>query len=1194
MAESGAPFAHLHVHTEYSMLDGAARLKDLFAEVKNQGMTHVAMTDHGNLFGAAEFHKKAKEAGITPVIGIEAYVAPEDRANQQRILWGQPHQKSDDVSASGAYLHKTIWARNNEGLHNLFKLTSRSYAEGWLVKWPRFDKELISEHAAGLMATTGCPSGDVQTRLRLGQHEEAVKAAAEYQDIFGKENYFLELMDHGLDIERRVRDGLIEIGKKLGIPPVVTNDSHYSKESDATAHDLLLCIQTGKTLADADRFKFDGSGYYVKSPQEMYAVRTDDVWQEGCRNSQLLIADRVDTTGMFEFVNLMPRFPIPAEFDSENALFEHAVWEGMAKRYPNGIADDRRKQAEYELGIIIQMGFPAYFLVVADFINWAKSNGVAVGPGRGSAAGSIVAYAMGITDLDPLDHGLIFERFLNPERISMPDIDIDFDERGRADVIRYVTQKWGSDKVAQIITYGTIKAKAAIKDSTRVLGYPYAVGDRITKAFPPAVMGKDIPLKGIFDEEYPRYGEAGDLRNLYNTEPDVKKIIDTAQGIEGLIRQPGVHAAGVIMSAEPLTDHIPVWTRHADGAVITQFDYPTCESLGLLKMDFLGLRNLTIMADAVAMIEENRGQKINLLQLPLTDKPTYDLLTRGDTLGVFQFDSSGYRTLLRQMKPDNFEDISALGALYRPGPMGVNSHTNYALRKNKQQDITPIHPELEEPLREILEPTYGLIVYQEQVQRAAQILAGYTLGQADLLRRAMGKKKKEILDKEFKPFHAGCRERGYSDKAIQAVWDVLVPFAGYAFNKAHSAAYGLVSYWTAYLKANYPAEYMAAVLTSVGDDKDKSALYLSEARRMGVKVLPPDVNASIATFAAVGADVRFGLAAIRNVGANVVEAIVATRKSKGEFTSFADFLRKVPAVVCNKRVIESLVKAGAFDSFGHPRKGLALIHEQAVDSVIDLKRNEAIGQDSLFGGDEQAEAAFEVAVPDAEWDKKTRLNFEREMLGLYVSDHPLLGIEHLIANGTDISVAELMATAEDGEEDDDRPLDRGGRNDGQMVKIGGILSGVTRKVTKKGDTWAAATLEDLGGAIEVLFFPNSYQLYATAIADDAIVIVKGKVDRREDVPKLIAMDMTIPDLTTGADGAAPVVLQLPVTKCVPPVVEQLREVLRTHPGTTEVHLRLRGNQKTTVVRLDDKLRVTPGPALHADLKQLLGPSCIAS
>ncbi len=1198
------PYAHLHVHTEYSMLDGAARLKELFKEVTAQGMTHVAMTDHGNMFGAAEFHRQAKEAGITPVIGIEAYVAPEHRGNKNRVLWGQPHQKQDDVSASGSYLHKTIWARNNEGLHNLFKLTSRSYAEGWLTKWARMDKEIIAEHSAGLMASTGCPSGELQTRLRLGQEAEALRAAAEYQDIFGKENYFLELMDHGLDIERRVRTGLLEIGKKLGIPPVVTNDSHYSKESDAQAQELLLCIQTGKTLADADRFKFDGTGYYIKSPAEMYAVRTDDIWREGCRNSQLLVADRVDTSGMFEFVNLMPRFPIPEEFESEDALFADEVWKGMAKRYPDGIDDTRRKQAEYEISIICQMGFPAYFLVVADFINWAKNNGVAVGPGRGSAAGSIVAYAMGITDLDPLVHGLIFERFLNPERISMPDIDIDFDERGRADVIRYVTQKFGSDKVAQIITYGTIKAKAAIKDSTRVLGFPYALGDRITKAFPPAVMGKDIPLKGIFDEEYPRYGEAGDLRNLYNTEAEVKQIIDTAQGIEGLIRQPGVHAAGVIMSAEPLTDHIPVWTRHQDGAVITQFDYPTCEDLGLLKMDFLGLRNLTIMADAVKAIEANRGIKIDLLSLTLDDKPTYDLLTRGDTLGVFQFDSSGYRTLLRQMKPDNFEDISALGALYRPGPMGVNSHTNYALRKNKQQDITPIHPELEEPLKEILEPTYGLIVYQEQVQRAAQILAGYTLGQADLLRRAMGKKKKEILDKEFKPFYAGCKERGYSDAAIKAVWDVLVPFAGYAFNKAHSAAYGLVSYWTAYLKANYPAEYMAAVLTSVGDDKDKSALYLSESRRMGVKVLPPDVNASVATFTAVGEDVRFGLAAIRNVGVNVVDAIVATRKSKGEFTSFADFLRKVPAVVCNKRVIESLIKAGAFDSFTHPRKGLALIHEQAVNSVIDIKRNEAIGQDSLFGGDEEADAAFEVAVPDTEWDKKTRLNFEREMLGLYVSDHPLLGIEHVIAKDTDISVAELMGAAEeDGDADEeDRPqapvpqpaVAQRGRGDGQIVKIGGILSGVTRKVTKKGDAWAAATLEDLGGAIEVLFFPTSYQLYATAIADDAIVIVKGKVDRREDVPKLIAMDMTIPDLSIAADGTAPFVLNLAVTRCVPPVVEQIRDVLRTHPGTTEVHLRLRGNQKTTVVRLDDKLRVTASPALHADLKQLLGPSCIAS
>jgi DNA polymerase-3 subunit alpha len=1181
------PYAHLHVHTEYSMLDGAARLKELFKEVQAQGMTHVAMTDHGNMYGAAEFHRQAKDAGITPVIGIEAYVAPGHRTNTNRILWGQPHQKKDDVSASGAYLHKTIWARNKEGLHNLFKLTSRSYAEGWMVKWPRFDKELIAEYAGGLMASTGCPSGELQTRLRLGQEKEALESAAQYQDIFGKENYFLELMDHGLDIERRVRDGLLEIGRKLNIPPVVTNDSHYTREEDASAQELLLCIQTGKTMADEDRFKFDGTGYYIKSASEMYGIDSSDYWLEGCRNSQLLIADRVDASGMFEFVNLMPRFPIPEGFSSEDELFADAVWKGMDRRFPNGYDEEHRKQAEYEIGIISQMGFPAYFLVVADFINWAKDNGVAVGPGRGSAAGSIVAYAMGITDLDPIPHGLIFERFLNPERISMPDIDVDFDERGRADVIRYVTQKWGADKVAQIVTYGTIKAKAAIKDSTRVLGFPYALGDRITKAFPPAVMGKDIPLSGIFDKDHPRYNEAGELRTMYETEPDIKQVMDTAKGIEGLIRQCGVHAAGVIMSAEPLTDHIPVWTRHQDGAVITQFDYPTCEGLGLLKMDFLGLRNLTIMADAVKAIEANRDIKLNLLELELTDKKAYELLARGDTLGVFQLDGGPMRSLLRMMKPDNFEDISAVLALYRPGPMGVNSHTNYALRKNGLQEITPIHPELEEPLKDILEPTYGLIVYQEQVQKAAQILAGYSLGQADLLRRAMGKKKKEILDKEFVPFQKGCRERGYSDKAIQAVWDVLVPFSGYAFNKAHTAGYGLVSYWTAYLKANYAPEYMAALLTSVGDDKDKSALYLSECRRMGVKVLPPDVNHSVATFTAVGEDVRFGLAAIRNVGANVVEAIIAARKSKGEFTSFSDFLNKVPAVVCNKRVIESLIKAGAFDSFGNDRKGMLVVHEQAVDSVIDLKRNEAIGQDSLFGGDAEAESVFEVAIPSGEWDKKTRLNFEREMLGLYVSDHPLLGVEHIIARDSECSIAELT-----GDSDEDRPAFSTGRDGAQIVKVGGILSGVQRKVTKQGNQWAAATLEDLGGAMEVLFFPQTYQLYATVIAEDAIVIVKGKVDRRDDVPKLIAMDVTIPDLTV-TDGA-PFVVSLPMVRCVPPVVEQLRDVLRTHPGNTEVHLKLRSPQRTTVVRLDDKLRVTASPALHADLKQLLGPACISA
>jgi len=588
------------------------------------------------------------------------------------------------------------------------------------------------------------------------------------------------------------------------------------------------------------------------------------------------------------------------------------------------------------MGVIERMGFCGYLLVVADFIMWAKRNGIRVGPGRGSAAGSIVSYAMGITDLDPIAFGLMFERFLNPERVSMPDIDIDFDERRRGDVIRYVTDKYGDDRVAQIITYGTIKAKAAVKDAARVLGFPYALGDRITKAFPPAVMGKDVPLSGIFDPDYPRYGEAGEIRALYEAEPDVKQVLETARGLEGLIRQAGVHAAGVIMCSEPLLDHVPVWKREADGAIITQFDYPSCEDLGLLKMDFLGLRNLTILDDALAGIAANRRVTLDLQSLPLDDKPTYDLLARGDTLGVFQLEGGPMRALLRSMRPDRFDDISAVNALYRPGPMGANAHNDYADRKTGRKPVVPIHPELAEPLADILDDTYGLIVYQEQVLLIAQKLAGYSVGKADLLRKAMGKNNKEILDAEFEPFAVEMRANGYSEGAIKPIWDILVPFSDYAFNKAHTASYGLVAYWTAYLKANFPAEYMAALLTSVAGDKDKSALYLSECRRMGIKVMPPDVNASAAYFTPVGTDIRFGMAAVRNVGSAVVESIVDARTAKGAFTSFSDFLRKVPVNVCNKRVIESLIKAGAFDSFTSGGSTLMPIRRHSARYTADL------------------------------------------------------------------------------------------------------------------------------------------------------------------------------------------------------------------------------------------------------------------
>ncbi|WP_129339214.1 DNA polymerase III subunit alpha [Cellulomonas endophytica] len=1183
MASSGGAaddFVHLHVHTEFSMLDGAARVDDLFAEAQRLGQRAVAITDHGYLFGAFDFWKKSKAYGIKPIIGVEAYVTPgTSRFDQTRVRWGEQHQASDDVSARGAYTHMTLLARTTAGMHNLFRMSSLASLEGQMGKWPRMDRDLLQTYSDGLIATTGCPSGEVQTRLRLGQWDEAVRAAGELQDVFGKENLYVELMDHGLDIERRVVKDLRRLADAIGAPVVATNDLHYTKHEDSVAHEVLLCVQSGSTLADPDRFKFDADQFYLKSAAEMRRVWAEV--PEACDNT-LLIAEQCEIDFNTD-ANFMPRFPTPAG-ESEDSWFVQEVERGLQRRYAGSIPDDVRKQAEYETGVITSLGFSGYFLVVADFINWAKEQGIRVGPGRGSAAGSMASYAMGITELDPLRHGLIFERFLNPERVSWPDVDVDFDERRRGEVIRYVTEKYGEDRVAQIVTYGSIKAKQALKDASRVLGFPFAMGERLTKAMPPAVMGKDIPLTGIFDTGHERYAEAEEFRQLVATDPDVARVVETARGLENLKRQWGVHAAGVIMSSEPLLDILPIMKRPQDGAIITQFDQPGSEALGLIKMDFLGLRNLTILDDALDNIVANGKEPLQIETIGLEDGPTYELLQRGDTLGVFQLDGGPMRALLRQMRPDNFEDISAVIALYRPGPMGMNSHTNYALRKNGLQAVEPIHPELAEPLEEVVGVTHGLIVYQEQVQKAAQVLAGYSLGQADLLRRAMGKKKKEILDKEFVPFQAGMRERGYSDGAVQAVWDVLVPFAGYAFNKAHSAAYGVVSFWTAYLKANYPTEYMAALLTSVRDDKDKSALYLGECRHMGITVLPPDVNQSSALFTAVGKDIRFGLTAVRNVGANVVDAIVATREQKGAFTSFTDFLDKVPAVVCNKRTIESLIKAGAFDSLGHARRALLLVHEQAVDAVIGVKRKEAEGQFDLFadvfgGGDEEPGSGFSVAVPDVpDWDKKQRLAFEREMLGLYVSDHPLSGLEHVLASSADVSIATLMA-------DEARP-------DGSTVVVAGLITSLQRKMSKQGNPWAAVTIEDLEGSVEVMFFGETYLAYSTALAEDAVVIIRGRVRRRDDTMQLQAMEVSLPDLSASAD--APVVVSVAESRCTQPVVERLQEVLLTHPGASEFHVRVERPGRSAQRVVLDRYRVERHPSLYGDLKALLGPGCLAT
>ncbi|WP_010146426.1 DNA polymerase III subunit alpha [Serinicoccus profundi] len=1358
-------FVHLHNHTEYSMLDGAARITDMFERAAELGMPAIATTDHGFIFGAYEFWKTAQRYDVKPIIGLEAYVTPgTHRTDKTRVKYGDGGR--DDVSGGGAYTHMTLLARNNNGMNNLFRMASLASMEGYYFK-PRMDRELLETYGQGLIATTGCPSGEIQTRLRLGQWDKAVEYASDMKDIFGADNYFLELMDHGIQIERVVRQDLLRLAKELSLPLLATNDLHYTHQEDAKAHSALLCVQSGSTMQDPNRFQFNGDGYYLKTAAEMR-----DIWRElpeACDNT-LLVADRCDISFTEGEGRYMPRFPVP-EGEDERSWFIKEVETGLHRRYPEGVPDYARKQAEYESGVIMDKGYPGYFLVVADFINWAKDNGIKVGPGRGSGAGSMCAYAMGITDLDPIQHGLIFERFLNPERKSMPDFDVDFDDRRRSEVIRYVTQKYGDERVAMIVTYGTIKAKQALKDASRVMGFPFAMGEKLTKAMPPSVMGKDISLAGIQDPQDKRYAEAGEFRELLADDEHAVEVFDTATGLEGLKRQWGVHAAGVIMSSEPLLDVIPIMRRDQDGQIITQFDYPTCESLGLVKMDFLGLRNLTVLDDAINNIRENRGEEIDLdaLSKDMTDRATYDLLSRGDTLGVFQLDGNGMRQLLRLMQPDTFEDISAALALYRPGPMGVNAHTNFALRKNGKQENTPLDPELkgklqpemEAALQPILENTYGLCVagetpivdadtgeqiridelesrvkqgfftfgvdergavvrrqvthwwqmpdkpiltistgaggsvrlsadhpvltprgwveagelvvgqdcigfshdervvagrgepvlvgavgapaapppvrrvqtlegpyeqldwtgiedisvgppepvyditvddvhnfisrglvlsnciYQEQVMEIAQKLAGYTLGNADLLRRAMGKKKKEVLDAEYIPFSDGMKKNGYNEASVAALWGVLVPFSDYAFNKAHTAAYGVISYWTGFLKANYPAEYMAALLTSVGDDKDKTALYLAECRRLRIPVLPPDVNESIGTFAAVGDDIRFGMQAIRNVGSNVVQAIAATREEKGAFTSFEDFLRKCPAVVCNKRTIESLCKAGAFDGLGHTRQGLVTVHERYVEALADEKKQEAIGQDSLFSGlsfgggggdDEEGEPVQIVtlpAIPAIEWDKTARLAFEREMLGLYVSDHPLNGIEHILSQHASASILQLV-----GED---------GAKDGDFVTVAGLITNLQLKRTKNGDPYARATVEDMAGSLDVVFWPKTYMTISTMLAEDTVVVVKGRL-KKDDSTELMANEMTLPDIKSGPRG--PVVLNLPLTRVTDGLAHKRKGVLADHPGATDVHVKLTQPGRTVLLKLDESLRVTATPELFGDLKALLGPASV--
>ncbi len=1203
---SNKSFVHLHVHADGSALDGLSQVQKMVPRVLELGQTALAITDHGSMSATYDLYKATKGTGVKPIYGIEAYLAPAvPRTHKEPVRWA--NGGGDDVSGSGAYTHMTMWAETNEGLHNLFRLSSEAYLTGFYRK-PRMDEELLKKYHKGIIATTGCPSGEVQTWLRIGDYEKAKAAAKKFADIFGEGNFFVELMDHGLDIEKTVIPQLLQIAKELGLPTVATNDSHYTHQEDSHVHEALLCIGSGSKLDDPNRFKFDGNGYYLKTAEEMRAI-WDDIAPDACDNT-VVIADRC-VANFEDGHNLMPEFPVP-EGETESTWLAKEVQRGLEERYPEGVPEDRIKQAEYEVGIINQMGFPGYFLVTADFIGWAKNNGIRVGPGRGSAAGSIVAYAMGITDIDPMKHGLMFERFLNPERVSMPDIDVDFDDRRRGEVIQYVIDKYGEDKVANITTFMSVKAKAAIKDAARVLNMPYMFGDALTKVYPQPIVGRDLSLADAYDPSHERYDEAAEFRALAESNNEYKEIVKLARGLEGVRRGHGMHAAGVIMSKKPLVDTVPLMRRDANSPVMTQFEYPTCEYLGLLKMDFLGLSNLGTIDETLRLIKQNRNQEIDLNKIgeDLNDVKTFELLARGETLGVFQLDSPPMRSLLKLMEPDQFEDISAVLALYRPGPMGAGSHIEYAERKNNRRPNVPIHPELEEALAPILDETHGLIVYQEQVMKVAQDLAGYSLGKADLLRRAMGKKDPKILAQEFAPFRDGMRANGYSDVSIQALWDVLVPFSDYAFNRAHTAGYGLVSYWTAYLKANFPAEYMAALLTTNADNKDKLALYLGECRRMGIKVLSPDVNESELNYTAVGEDIRVGLVGVKNVGEKVINAWLEIRKENGPANGFGDFLIRADGNLATKRTLESLVKAGGLDSFGHTRAAMFSVIEDALKISKKAIKSAAKMEVTLF---EDESLDVNIDVPEiSEWDKTEKLKLEREMLGLYVSDHPLGEYAEAISLLSSISIADLR--------DAEYPPS-------DTVRLAGLISAVERKTTKKaGEPWALVTIEDLDSSINVFVFPKTYSQFSDLLVRDSILLFTGKAEKRDDgSTSVIIQDISKPDLglaqvkaerrmdrvergdmtleeaksqplirkVIDPDVITPVVINMDEEQATETAVNKLKDALLEYSGTRPVHIRMRHkNGDFRTFALPEIYNVTGASELAAEIRSIFGPEAV--
>ncbi len=1190
---SDRSFVHLHNHTEYSMLDGYQQHKELVARVTDLGQPAVAMTDHGNLFGAFSFYNAMTKAGIQPIIGIEAYVAPSSRRSRTQEFWDPRGRRTKkdraeegdgkDISGGGRFTHLTLLAKDATGLRQLYELAGRASLEGQYPRGKaRMDRELFEEvvgaHGQHLIASTGCPSSEVQTRLRLGQYEQARAAAAYYRDLFGQENYFVEVMDHGIAFERQSRADLLRIGKELGIHPLATNDAHYVYPDQAHGHDCLLCIGTGNFLSDVDRLKFDGGGYCVKSAAEMRALFDAEI--PGACDNTLLVADMIGTyEQMFAFRDRMPHPPVPEGF-SEESYLRHLVDLGLTGRYGTAVPAAARERAEYELSIILPLGFAGYFIMLFLLCGFMREQGIRFGP-RGSAAGSIVVYALEISDMDPLRHKLMFERFMNPERISPPDVDLDIDERRRDEVIAYAVRTYGAENVSQIITFGRMKTRASLKDSARIQQLPIKTGERAAEAIPPDAAGFGVTFDEIFDANHPRYDEGRAFRELAATDPEIGKILDVARLVEGRVRQTGMHACGLIVSSEPLLGQVPLWLdlpKEADAkkgktpTLLAGHEYPDLESMGLQKMDLLGLRTWTVIDDTIKAIERDRGIRIDTEQLNGFDDPgVYAMLARGESVGVFQLEGSGITALLRMMKPTCFEDVMAVGALYRPGPMGMKSHENYALRKNGKQPITPIHPQLENPLREVLEPTYGVICYQEQVIDAAMIVAGYTRGQADLLRKVMGKKKKDLLAKEYEPFSRAMLARDYCQAAVDALWNTLVPFAEYAFNRAHTACYGRLAYVTAWLKLHHPTEYLAALLTSVSaKDKDKAALYLAECRRLGVQVLPPDVNESLAEMTAVDGKIRYGLHAIRDVGSGVVEAIIRGR-AECPYAGFLDFVERVPAVGCTKKAVLGLIEAGAFDSLGHGRSSLTAVAEQAVEASTKDKKAESSGAFTLFDGLDAGRTGLRLAgirIPDiAEWPAKQLLATERERLGLYVSGHPLDGAAQVLAANRTETLLEIRERE---------------TFDGQ-VQVSGVISNLTCRMAKSG-MMATFDVEDLDTSVRCVVFPRTYEVLGSALADDVIVSLKGRLNEYEGEPNIVVDMMMVLDLP---DEPAHVVLRMPVERVTPERVEGLRLALARHRGNQRVFVDLlleNGGVRPLTLK---RAGVTPSHAFYAEVRALL-------